>query len=330
MSLFTRFSLNSITLLLLATSFIFIITPQNAQAESRIGVLEIRKRRVPVYKKASFDSRIIAYAKKGKKLYGTKKTRPGIEGFGLFHKVKLRKGLFGFILDTDVVGFKKDVKKKSRLGRSSKLKSGGSRKSRLSRSRKSKKKRSSSRDENSSKKSASNETKMSKWKGYPLSFVKAYGLTYGVVDYTIEFGGVDLSSNESGFGFKLSGPGWLFKTMPIDLTLFAHLGGVEGLNTVSQNESSGMFILSDLTFPFRLKHSNNWSIYGGVGLLLNYADLEFRLNDEDKGFSGLSVGAVGTLGFVYSYQDWLFKVEPKFYWEGSQFFGTMFSIQRVL
>ncbi len=297
-----------ILILFLLTTLSF---PSSAE---KATVLVIRKSKAPIYKKASFDSRILAYAPKGKKLYGTKKARPGVEGFGLFHKVRIKKGLYGYILDTDVVGFKKRFKKKSKVKKTPFSKKSSRSKSKLKK-------------QTSKSSKASN---MQKWKGYPLSFVKAVGFTAGVINYGFEFGGEDVSSNETSFGLKLSGPGWLFKSIPLDISLVAHFGGVTSLDDVTQGGADGMFILTDLTFPFRLKHSKSWSIYGGLGLLVNYSDFSFMLNNENKTSSGANVGVVGTLGFVLNKGDFLFKLEPKFYWDKSQFFGVLGSFQYIL
>ena len=59
-----------------------------------------------VYKRPNFDAEVIANLSPGKKLLGSVKNYEGTDGLGLFHKVRLKKGHYGYVLDTDIVGFK--------------------------------------------------------------------------------------------------------------------------------------------------------------------------------------------------------------------------------
>ena len=76
-------------------------------AHAKVVKLTLRKS-TPVYKTASFDSEIVAQLKRGDKIYGTQRPKPS--GFGYFHKVRIKKGVYGYIPDTAVKGFKKKGK----------------------------------------------------------------------------------------------------------------------------------------------------------------------------------------------------------------------------
>ena len=76
-------------------------------AQAKVVKLKLRKS-TPVYKTASFDAPVIATLKRGTVIYGTRRPRPS--GFGYFHKVRVKKGVYGYIPDTAVEGFKKKGK----------------------------------------------------------------------------------------------------------------------------------------------------------------------------------------------------------------------------
>jgi len=86
-------------------------------AQAKVVKLKIRMT-TPVYKSASFDAKVIGKLKRGAVVYGTDKPRPS--GFGYFHKVRLRKKVYGYIPDTAVEGFKKKGKLISDLKRATK------------------------------------------------------------------------------------------------------------------------------------------------------------------------------------------------------------------
>lgn len=299
-----RVTLFSCCILLLVPTFCF---AAKSKSRKTVGVLEIGKPRVNVYKKPSFDSRVLIVLGKGKKLYGTRKTRAGIDGLGLFHKVRLKKGVYGYILDTDIKGF---VSKKSLL----------SDKGRVSKGRKNRRRRS---------RVARGGKASSKWKGLPLPYYKAFGGSLGFAGYTVEFSGSEESSQEYLVGLKLSGPGWISKALPLDFTFLGHFGGPALFENVTE-DASGYFAMADLSFPFQIRKGQNWSLYGGVGLLLVYSDFDLTVAGEAQSSSSLNLGGVGTLGFAYLAGDWVFKFEPKLYFEKTQYFGGIFSIQKVL
>lgn len=80
--------------------FIFLL-PVTAQAQS-IVKLKAKKEEAAVYLKPDFDAKVIYLLPKDKVVVGTRSTVEGLNGLGLFHKVKLSDKVYGYMLDTEV------------------------------------------------------------------------------------------------------------------------------------------------------------------------------------------------------------------------------------
>ncbi len=103
-----RFLKILISLGLVLSLYSFSVKAQN------VVTLKPRKTKAAIYKKPNFDAKIIYLLPKGKKVLGTRSTVEGSNGLGLFHKVKLGKSRYGYVLDTEVKisGSKPKSKKK--------------------------------------------------------------------------------------------------------------------------------------------------------------------------------------------------------------------------
>lgn len=102
--------------LLAIFSFLMCICVSHAKVWAQAVVtLQSKKENAAVYAEPDFDAKIIYLLPRGKKLVGTRSTREGISGLGLFHKVKLNSKTYGYVLDTEVVlqGSAKSDKKKN-------------------------------------------------------------------------------------------------------------------------------------------------------------------------------------------------------------------------
>ena len=102
--------------------FIFIsLLFSSSIASAKVVVLKLRTAS-PVYKKPSFDSKVMVNLKKGFRIYGldTPVTLKG--GFGLFYKVRLKKKIYGYIPDTAIEGFKKRGKLSLKEGKKRRFK----------------------------------------------------------------------------------------------------------------------------------------------------------------------------------------------------------------
>ena len=149
---------------------------------------QVRIAGAAVYQKPSFDSPVISYLELDQKVRVSTRRYEGIGGFGLFFKVRVKKGLIGYIPDTDVIP--QSIAKK--LEQSQEV-------------------------QPVTKKT--NESGGKNKRQEPLYFTRGISLAYGNVEYAEIVSGVKLSSSTSFLGVKLSGPGWLVAEAPLDVDI---------------------------------------------------------------------------------------------------------------
>ncbi len=380
-----------------APFLISILFASFAWAQS-VVVVEPVKDLAAVYSKADFDSKIIYLLPKGKKVIATRSTKEGVNGLGLFHKVKLNSKTFGYMLDTEVKILKSETvenlsKKKVKNstttnGSSALLKdyskpegvfldndndndsgsdsdsdevsekslsdftnqttdqsnnqkknkilaANAKKKSELAKAEGLKKKSSKSKDDEAKKETSMyfgprinsiGQKQKTKSSG-PLIFSNLIGGQLGVVNYAENVGGGKKKSSEWLLGFKMTGPNLLFRNLLTELSVSFHFGAPKFFDDFS-TDSSGFFIITDLTFPFILSRSKSTFIYAGIGPMLNASFFDFNLAGEDQSTKNLRLGGVATLGIIYDVGDWALKLEPKYYFESSSYWGVLAGIQK--
>jgi hypothetical protein len=94
--------------------FIFLIASSDLSFAQSIVYLQPKKDQAAVFRKPDFDEKIIYLLPKDKKVLGTRSTVEGLNGLGLFHKVKLSSKTYGYVLDTEVFFVKESLKKKNK------------------------------------------------------------------------------------------------------------------------------------------------------------------------------------------------------------------------
>ena len=247
-----------------------------------------------VYKSPSFDAKVLVRLKEGRKVLGTKKTVAGTDGFGLFHKVRLRKGLYGYILDTSVKGFKPEG-----IFNKRKKKSGGF----------------------FSRRRDSNQI-------YSSTKSRSFGLSYTFMDYSIQASDQTLNSGSSLFGLKFTGP-WLSPGLPLDIGLSVSPGAPSLLDTVS-TEASGFFAFLDVSYQFVVFKSLKSEAYWSLAPALSYYsfDITFNGETESRDSSQLDFGVSVGAGYAYNISDFVLRLEAKYLrTNDAQLAGTV-SLQR--
>lgn len=283
---------------------IFFLPPLLAQAGARtkVSILQISKEQTPAYAEASFDARIIVSLKKGQKLYGIKKKVSGIDGLGLFHKVRLKKGVYAYVLDTAVKGFRG----KPLLG------TGGGISGRATRAKDAKKKK---------------RKNPSSYEGYSIPYAKSYGIIVSSIDYGLKTSGQSRSSKELFMGLKLSGVGWLGR-FPFDLSILYSPSSPKLLDSFTQAHSGSILFLEG-AIPLEWRRGPNWSIYGSLGAVVSHSDFELTLGGETgpskKTELGYSLGVGGGMRFG----RYLAKLELKYTKTGAKHIGCQLSFQRI-
>ncbi len=326
------------TLLLTVWLGLFVMLTPKTPLYASVVKLVVVKPVAVVYERPDFDSPVIYQLPAKKQVYGTRKTIVGEAGLGLFHKIRLRKGVYGYILDTEVRSLggtsqnssakdakKKDlapIKKSRKSKAAAKSKDGGSTKT-------SKSKEKTKPKEDSSGFQISQPQKTGPKNLGPFFFRKYVGLNLGMVKYSEKIVEGTKSSQEWMAGIKLTGTDWIFKNFLLDINVNVHVGAPQFFEDFS-TDASGFLVQADLTMPFMLKPLNNGAIYGGLGPLVSASSYKFNYLGEQRDSQNVRLGAVVMLGVGYELGGFAFRLEPKYYWEKSRYFGVLAGIQKRL
>lgn len=349
----------------------FVSRPVNAQS---IVKLQPTKDQSAVYLKPDFDAKVIYLLPKDKKVLGTRSTVEGLNGLGLFHKVKLSNKIYGYMLDTEVQILNDKITQKKSPKNGTKKKSflsdpGADRSSKnnlRTNSKNNKSERTNLNNNKSSAKSKSGTTavlqdaakpnlkksqateneiakdpekfslypnrfkmeKKRKKNNEPLIYSRLIGAQLGLVNYTEKTQSGKRSSQELVYGVKLTGTNLLFRNFWVDIGVNFHFGAPSLFDDFATN-TSGFFMLVDLTMPFVLSRTRTSYFYGGLGPMLNISFFDFTLAGDEESSQKIRLGGVGTLGLAYDLSsNWAFKVEGKYYFESSSYWGALAGLQK--
>lgn len=277
--------------------FTFIFLFFSFSTYAKVRVVEIEKHGAAVYKKPSFDARVIIQLKRGQKLYSSDKKIQGLDGMGLFYKVRLKKGIYGYVLDTALKGF---------------VPKGPLSSSPLSGKRK-KRERSDRQDH------------YAKTSPY---YTKSYGILLQSLRYSLKFQDDKKSSQEGMFGLSLSGPGWLLKSFPLNINLSFAPSPPALFDSFTQDQS-GYFAFLEASIPFEIRRGKNWAMALGIGAVLSHYDYKVTINSVEEPSSSTDLGLVGNLGAGYRIGRYFLKADFKYYKIKSDHMAFALRFQRI-
>lgn len=318
----------------------------NANAQA-IVILKVTKDLAPVYLKPDFDSKVIYSLKRNQKIYGTQKTKEGLGGLGLFHKVQLnkKKKIFGYVLDTDLKKVNSTGLKKKSVDSLTPIEKERRRKIYLAKKKRYLEKKRQQQIELDKKQTQEkkqaleqsqkaqedyNQFNLSKKKSTQSQafFYNQYaGFQFGMVNFKRETKDGEKSSQEWLAGLKITGPRTLFKNFMLDLNLTAHYGAPQFFDDFS-TDATGFFILAECGLPFELSRTRNANIYAGVGPMVSASFFEFFTAGKLQKSNNTTLGGVVYLGIGYEIGNYALKLEPKFYFEDSSYFALLAAIQK--
>lgn len=311
---------------------VFLI-PTASKAAREIVKLEVIKSSIRVYQKPNFDSPVIYQLQRKKKVYGTRRLLEGQNGLGLFHKVRLRKGVYGYVLDTDVkIQGSVKASKKKRDKKTVKSKPRTKKSTLLSNQAEKKKKKAKDNSEAPQPKNGfqiTNPLAKSSADHVPFFFRSYAGINLGTLSYAEKIVDGTQSSSEWMIGAKLTGPNWIFNRFMVDINVNFHWGAPKFFEKFS-TEASGFILQADLTFPFQLKPLKNGSLYGGVGPLVSAAFFDFNYLGQQESSKNVRMGGLVMLGLGYDFGGFALRFEPKYYFENTSYFAFLAGIQKRL
>lgn len=283
-------------LLVIASSFLFsdFTYGKKRKRKRRSQVAIVQVDGAAVYKVANFDSPIIAYLNKGRKIRASKKIYPGIGGLGSFYKVRLKKGKYGYVTDVDLFPAKKSGDSGQSAGNDIFTPQGG--------------------DESAAPAMGSSGNK-------PIFMKRYLGVSYSLVNYTEEVAKKPFTESLGFFGLKVSGPGALFINLPLELNVMAFLGVPDYYNAI-YDEPEGYIIIADILYMMPLMSQPSYVLYLAVGPAVKYSSYQVKVKKLSKSnlipfdLQVVNIGISGGLGFGLKLGESLaLKAEGKYIYE---------------
>jgi hypothetical protein len=250
-----------------------------------------------VFPSISFDSDPIAYLNPGQKVKASRKKYPGKEGFGLFYKVYISKSKSGYVSDVELIPQFTETKFTKREKENPEF------------------------DE---------VTKETEPQQEPLLFTRFMGLSLNSIQYKEAFAGGDLQSSTPFYGLKLTGPGYLFEEVPLDIDILLAPAPPDYYDRVlSTAPSSGLAIFSTLALKFPFIDLDNFHVYYSLGLLANYSRFKIQIGSNSFDSQEFKVGLLGGLGAALRFRGRFFlQGDARYYYEKTEYWGYGISFGR--
>lgn len=265
-----------------------------------------------IYEKANFDSPVIDYLERGKKVLISKRLYRGAGGLGAFYKIKIRKGLFGYVTDVDV-----QIDKEARVRQEEARR----------------KKKEELDDPTQIRSDLENPEAENEGDGLGgIYFTRYLGLAYSAFIYSETIAKRKKSANISLIGMKLSGPGKSMGGMPLDFEL-TFTSTAPSYYSQSFSSSKGFLLLGHAMTILPLKIFRESMLYYGFGLVGKYSkfDVVVRNNPNKTPIDSqdLVLGLGGHFGYAHSFARgrYALRVDGKYYFEKEAYFGYGAALQ---
>ncbi|MEZ4872318.1 MAG: hypothetical protein R2827_08745 [Bdellovibrionales bacterium] len=270
--------------------------------QSQTGLIAVEG--ATVYKTADFDATIMDYLSKGKKYRISMRTYEGAGGLGVFYKIRLRKKVFGYIADNEIIPENKP---------------GGP-------------PGSNTEGEGDPAPNPVFDQAIDISEGAePLYFRKFWGggLTY--LNLTEEFEGKTLTSFETMVSFKMTGPGVLFDGPPVDLEINVGFQPPPYYAAEFAENVSGLFSVGSLMLINPLSESTKGMMYYSFGVMYNFTSFQMNVTNEtpprDYDAQKLTAGVVFGAGYAFNLGSQVVRLEGKYYYEDQQYISVGLSYQ---
>ena len=208
-----------------------------------------------VYEGPSFDAPVMEYLDRGKRVRISNKIYQGIGGLGSFYKIRVRRGVYGYITDVDVT-LQKGVKRK----------------------------RPEPKAQRQEQIPGDPTQPMDMNEPIPSEFGDSFYLTrfWGPAFYSVQYSETVRKQKETSsmtlFGAKISGPPGRFGGMPLDINLLVALSPPAFYDEIA-TDTSGLMLMGDALTMLPIIDKKTWILYYGFGLQLKYAKWEVTLKD---------------------------------------------------
>ncbi len=267
-----------------------------------------------VYELANFDSPVMDYLDRGKNVFVSRKLYKGAGGLGAFYKMRVRRGVFGYITDVDVQISGKSARPDSRRPVTK------------------------SEDEvdpndpTQIQPDIESETPQEpSINGVGLYLTRYLGASVAQYTYAEEIAKKSVAGNITTFGIKMTGPGDLLGGLPLDLELNV-TSALPTEFTKYYQSASGFMLLGHAMAVLPAMETKHFMIYYGLGLAYRYSrfDVVLKNNPNKKALDSqeLSIGAAGELGAAYAFTPkYILRADVRYYLEAESYPGFAVAFQ---
>lgn len=247
-----------------------------------------------VFPNPSFDTDPIAYLDPGQKVRVSRKKYPGKDGFGLFYIVFIASGQRGYVSDVEIIPQFTETKFTKREKQNPEFEE---------------------------------VTKEPEPQKEPMLFTRYLGLSVHSVQFKEAFSGGDLDAATPMYGLKLTGPGYLFEEIPLDIDILLAPEPPEYYDKVlATAPSSGLLIFTSMALKFPFIDLDNFHIYYSLGLVGNYSRFKIQIGSNTFDSQEFKVGLLGGLGAAMRIKGRYFiQGDARYYYEKTKYWGYAIS-----
>lgn len=272
------------------------LTPaKKKQSSNQSAVIKVEG--AMIYENASFDAAVITYLPIGKKVTISKKT------YGPFYRIKVKKGVIGYISDVDL-----EIK-----AGSGKSKDGDPKTQMLAEQEKT---------ENAESQGGEEFTRSKK----PLEEATVMGLGVTLLNYSEHIFGQNPSANMTMYGLKLTGTDLMVPTL-MDIGISFALSPPSYYSSGSEAAPSGYLIIADSLLVMPFMGGEDLIAYLGFGPFLNYSSIKIVLANQLLKMDLLKLGAEGMIGVGFRTGTAVIKIEGKYFYDSESYYAGTLGIQ---
>jgi hypothetical protein len=273
-----------------------------------------------VYEAPNFDSPVMDYMDRGKSILVSRRVYRGAGGLGAFHKVRLRKGVFGFITDVDIQTSGKA------LPSSRAVKPTSENQQPVEEQRAAVDSNDPTQIQPELEREEPEEVRMN---GAGIYLTRYLSLNYATFDYAEKIAKQTNSADLAMLGVKLTGPGSVMGGLPIDFEMNISTAEPDFYSKYYKSTKGFMF-LGHAMVMLQGPEFKKSAIYYGGGLALKYTRFEVITNKFPNSSAidsqDLVVGLAAQIGYAHEIgSKYLLKGDLRYYYEKEAYMGYALS-----
>lgn len=257
-----------------------------------------------IYQAPNFDSPVIEYLDRGKRILVSKRMYRGLGGLGAFYKVRLRPRVYGYITDVDVEVQGGQTSSRNRPEEDQQIEG----------------------DPTVLQPDLEDESEPFVADGSGVYFTRYLGPTIQMLNYSEVLNKSKKSSAMQLFGGKLSGPGSWLGGMPLDFELLVSVSAPKFYDDIASS-SSGFMLLGHMMPMFPFMTASKYVVYYSFGPMLRYSNFKVKIKNKpatpEVDSQELALGFNFGLGVAWQIgRRYALRIDGRYTYENESYFGA--------